>query len=147
MAAEENPTNKTKLPETPQARDLETEIRRRVLPRHPQYHFHAYTFIYEALAFTQKLLGRDAQSDAPERRHVTGQELLDGIRQYALQEFGILAPTVFRSWGVRSTRDFGEIVFNLVESGLMGKTDSDRLEDFDGGYDFDKAFDVQPEEE
>ena len=72
---------------------------------------------------------------------MSGKELLEGIREYAAQQFGPLAPTVFRSWGVRRTEDFGEIVFNLVESGLLGKTESDSREDFADGFDFDQAFD------
>ena len=120
--------------------DLETAIRERVLSRDSRYELPAYLFMYEALAYTQKALGRDGRNLAPAQRHVTGQELLNGIREYAGQMFGPLAPTVFRSWRVRSTEDFGEIVFNLVEQGLLGKTERDAREDFAGGFDFDHAF-------
>jgi len=120
--------------------DLETAVRERVLRRDHRYDLAAYLFIYEALAFTQRLLGRDDPDLEPARRHVTGRELLDGIRQYAARMFGPLAPTVFRSWGVHRTEDFGEIVFNLVESGLLARTDTDRREDFANGFDFDTAF-------
>ncbi|HRU07739.1 MAG TPA: hypothetical protein P5137_18400 [Candidatus Brocadiia bacterium] len=125
----------------PEPQDLETAIRRRVLNRDKRYHINAYRFIYEALEHTQKLLGRRPDSDNPEDRHVTGQELLEGIRDCAQRAFGPLAPCVFRSWGVRRTEDFGEIVFSLVEAGLMGKTDRDSRADFANGYDFDAAFD------
>ena len=121
--------------------DLETAIRRRVLSRDKRYHINAYRFMYEALEHTQKLLGRRPASDTPEDRHVTGQELLEGIRDCAQHTFGPLAPCVFRSWGVLRTEDFGEIVFSLVEAGLMGKTDRDSRADFANGYDFDAAFD------
>ena len=138
--AEQEPTKKLDPAEQRAPLDLEREIREKVLTRDARYDLNAYAFVYEALAFTQKLLGRDMHSEDPKDRHVTGQELVEGIRQCALEQFGPLAPTVFRSWGVRRTEDFGEIVFNLVESGLMGKTESDGREDFRGGYDFDEAF-------
>ncbi len=93
----------------------------------------AYAFIFEALDFTLKRIEM--------HRHVTGQELCEGIRDLAIERFGLLARTVFKHWGVTRTRDFGHIVFNLVESGLMGKTEDDRIEDFDHVYDFDEVFD------
>jgi uncharacterized repeat protein (TIGR04138 family) len=120
--------------------DLETAIRQQILSQDPRYELAAYFFMYEALAYTQKALGRDGPDLAPAQRHVTGQELLNGVREYAAQMFGPLAPTVFRSWRVRSTEDFGEIVFNLVEHGLLGKTERDTREDFAHGFDFDRAF-------
>jgi uncharacterized repeat protein (TIGR04138 family) len=120
--------------------DPETAIRQQILTRDPRYELEAYLFIYEALAYTQKALGREGANLTPAQRHVSGQELLNGIREYAGQMFGPLAPTVFRSWRVRRTEDFGEIVFNLVEHGLLGKTERDAREDFSGGFDFDQAF-------
>lgn len=121
--------------------DISTAIRRKVVCNDSRYHLNAYRFIYEALEFTQAALGRDPASEDPVGRHVTGRELLEGVRGYAAQEFGPLAAVVFRSWGVERTEDFGEIVFNLVEAELMGKTDTDTRADFADGYDFDKAFD------
>ena len=91
----------------------------------------------EALDFTQKLIGRENRSAI---RHVTGQELLDGVRQFALQQFGPMAVTVLEEWGVRHCRDFGEIVFNMVEIGLLAKTEKDSRDDFQNGYDFADAF-------
>ena len=73
-------------------------------------------------------------------RHLTGQELCEAIRRYALDEYGYMAKSVLNSWGVKSTRDFGNIVFNLIEIGRMKKTKQDRLEDFDNAYDFETAF-------
>lgn len=122
--------------------DLETALRRRVLDQDDRYHVNAYRFVYGALARAQQVFGRNPGSDDPAHRHVTGRELLEGARQLAIEEFGPLAPAVFRSWGVHRTEDFGEIVFNLVEANLMGKTDTDTREDFANGFDFDKAFDL-----
>jgi uncharacterized repeat protein (TIGR04138 family) len=100
--------------------------------KHGSYRPNAYSFVLQAVEFTVARL--------PERRHVTGRELLEGIRDLALQAFGPMAKTVFEQWGVRRTEDFGQIVFQLVEAGLLGKTDRDRLSDFARGYDFDEAF-------
>src|SRR5439155_18738034 len=83
---------------------------------------------------------RVTQKSARKKRHVTGRELLDGIRRLGLERFGPMAPTVFEAWGVRRTADFGEIVFNMVEIGFLGKTDTDSRDDFKDGYDFDAAF-------
>jgi uncharacterized repeat protein (TIGR04138 family) len=105
--------------------------------RDPRYAAESYYFLREGLDFTVKALKKPA--DGPER-HVTGQELTEGLRQYALQEYGPLALTVLRAWGIQRTEDFGEIVFNLVESGKLGKTDKDDRKDFANGYDFFEAF-------
>ena len=126
--------------EVHKARDLGSVILHRIIPRDKRYELGAYRFMYEALTFTQEMLGIDPGEAKAERRHVSGQQLLEGIRKLALKLFGPLAPTVFRSWGVQRTADFGEIVFNLVEAGLMGKTESDARSDFANGYDFDEAF-------
>ena len=101
-----------------------------MLARDPRYAREAYTFTREALDFTQKLIGKETRGRI---RHVSGQELLDGIRQFALQQFGPMAATVFEEWGVRNCRDFGEIVFNMVEIGLLAKTDQDSRDDFQRG--------------
>lgn len=109
----------------------------RILADDSRYHRDAYLFVREALDFTQKLIVRENRGQV---RHVTGQELLDGIRQFALQQFGPMATTVFEEWGVKNCRDFGEIVFNMVEIGLLAKTEKDSRDDFQNGYDFDDAF-------
>jgi len=145
--AEDPSAEEAKATEDAPLRDLDTEIRESVLSTDARYDFNAYAFVYEALEFTQKLYGRDSASDDPHVRHVTGQELVEGTRQYALSQFGPLAATVFRNWGVTSTADFGEIVFNLVEARLMGKTETDSRQDFKNGYDFDEAFGHAPEDE
>jgi uncharacterized repeat protein (TIGR04138 family) len=84
-----------------------------------------------ALWFTQKKLER--------KGHVSCNELLDGIKAYGLAEYGPLAKTVFSHWGIHKTDDFGEIVFNMIESGLMGRTEQDSKEDFKDVYDFNEA--------
>jgi uncharacterized repeat protein (TIGR04138 family) len=102
-----------------------------------RYQADAYFFLVEALDVTVK----DIRKNQPDHgRHVSGRELLEGIKDYALDEFGPLTHTVFSEWGIRATLDFGEIVFNLVEAGRLGKTDSDSRDDFKNAYDFDEAF-------
>ena len=108
-----------------------------ILAKDPRFARDAYLFVREALDFTQKLIGRENRGGI---RHITGQELLDGIRQFALQQFGPMTVTVFEEWGVRSCRDFGDIVFNMVEISLLAKTDNDSRDDFQNGYDFTDAF-------
>jgi uncharacterized repeat protein (TIGR04138 family) len=116
------------------------EVVERIIQEDPRYHPDAYEFLREALDFTQhRLSTRGAES----QRHVTGQELLEGIRLFALREFGPMAKTVLNAWGVTQCADFGEIVFNLVDRELLRTTETDRREDFHGGYDFDEAF-VKP---
>ena len=115
-----------------------------------RYAREAYLFVREALDHTQKMVikaSRESRTSRGEKkveelpvRHVTGQELTEGIRTYALEQFGPMVLTVFEEWGIRSCADFGEIVFNMVEIGLLAKTDKDSREDFKNGYDFDEAF-------
>jgi uncharacterized repeat protein (TIGR04138 family) len=110
--------------------------------RDPRFAYEAYEFLFEALAHTQKMLGRQplpAGSEPEATHHVTGQQLLDGIRDLALQEFGLMARTVFRLWGIEKTGDFGDIVFNLVEANLMSKQPTDSRDDFRDRYDLDQA--------
>ena len=120
--------------------DLDTALREIVLAKDPRYPVDAYRFLYEALDYTQKTLERDPGSEKESERHVSGHELLEGIRDYASRQFGMLAPAVFRQWGIRRTDDFGEMVFNLVEAGLMSRTARDSRDDFSDGFDFDEAF-------
>lgn len=111
-----------------------------------RYAYEAYEFMFQALHYTQKTLGRlpPAQSEAVERagdpsHHVSGQELVEGACGLALREFGFMARTVFRMWGIRKTDDFGEIVFNLIEAELMSKTQEDTRADFRGLYDLERS--------
>ena len=108
-----------------------------ILAKDKRFAREAYLFVREALDFTQKLILKENRGQI---RHVSGQELLDGIRQYALQQFGPMVVTVFEEWGVKSCRDFGEIVFNMVEASLLAKTEKDSRDDFQNGYDFTDAF-------
>ncbi len=92
----------------------------------PRYHAEAYRFVREALDYTQKTTGRDARGRV---RHVTGQELLVGIRDFALAQFGPMAMTVLEEWGIHKCQDFGEIVFNMVENGGSPTLEIDDLKD------------------
>ena len=117
----------------------EADPLREILEKDSRYKPEAYQFLFEALDFTQKMLGlQDADTTA--ERHVSGQQLVEGIRRLALEQFGPLAVAVFNEWGIRGTADFGEIVFNLVENQLMSKTEQDQREDFHNAYDFEVAF-------
>jgi uncharacterized repeat protein (TIGR04138 family) len=113
-----------------------------LLRRDRRYHRNAYFFVFEALRFAQEQmgLGQPTVSDDPEleeQRHVTGQQLCEAIRRYAVEQYGMLAKNVLNDWGVHTTGDFGEIVFNLIDIGQMKKTDNDRREDFENVFDFD----------
>jgi uncharacterized repeat protein (TIGR04138 family) len=135
-------------PEHPIARLLEEDRR---------YTYDAYAFLFESLRYAQNVLemGADRPTErAPEpaaedeepsepQHHVSGQELCEAIRRYALEQYGYMAKTVLNSWGIRGTADFGEIVFNLIRIGQMRKTPSDARVDFDNIYDFDVAFKQQ----
>ena len=99
------------------------------------YRLEAYEFVMRALDRT--IRGLD------EQRHVTGRELLDGIRDAAREEFGPLAKHVLNQWGVYETTDFGQIVFDLVSQGILAKTDEDSLGDFEDGYDFGRVFEAE----
>ena len=102
----------------------------------PRYHREAYFFLREALDHTVKLRKRKSG----EIGHVTGPQLCEGIRQLALKSFGPMVPTVFEYWGIRKTDDIGEMVWNLIELGVFGKTESDSKEDFKGVYRFEDVF-------
>ena len=127
-----------------------------------RYKIDAYAFVFEALNFAHTKLGmgteRPAESEEGEpedtsretERHLTGQQLCEAIRQYALEQYGYMAKCVLNSWGVTNTGDFGEIVFNLINIGQMRKTTEDRREDFDNVFDFDTdlqgSFKITPTE-
>jgi uncharacterized repeat protein (TIGR04138 family) len=113
-----------------------------VVQRDPRYAYEAYEFVFAALAHTQRMLGRvpPKESSASEvDYHVSGPQLLEGIRELALREYGLMARTVFRTWGINCTLDVGEIVFNLVAANLMSKTTEDCRDDFRDVYDLDRA--------
>jgi uncharacterized repeat protein (TIGR04138 family) len=119
-----------------------------------RYTLEAYVFLFEALHYAQDVMrmgaerptaplpGATEESESPAgpQRHVTGQELCEAIRRYALDQYGYMAKTVLNSWGIHGTGDFGEIVFNLIRVKQMRKTPADTRVDFDNIYDFDVAF-------
>jgi len=117
-----------------------------LLRRDDRYRLDAYLFVFEALRHAQERLGMgteyysgDMEDDEPER-HVTGQELCEAMRKYAHEQYGYMAKTVLNHWGICTTGDFGEIVFNLIKIEQMRKTPHDRREDFDDVFDFDEGF-------
>jgi uncharacterized repeat protein (TIGR04138 family) len=113
-----------------------------VVQRDPRYAYEAYEFVFAALSHTQKLLGRVPADDGSvpgPQYHVSGRELVQGIRDLALREFGLMARIVFRMWGINRTEDFGDIVFNLVQDNLMSTTDQDSRADFQDVFDLDKS--------
>jgi len=116
------------------------EVLRQICREDPRFDKNAYLFLNRALEYTVKHLRREALSG--EARHVTGHELLDGIRRFALDEYGPLARTVLEEWGIHSCADFGAMVFLMVEFKLLGKTERDNPEDFANGYDFYTAFEM-----
>lgn len=101
-------------------------------------------FIRDGLAHTVEAVHGRTEMELmeleDEHRHVTGQQLCVGLRDYAVRQYGMLAKTVLNKWGIHETKDFGQIIFAMVDAGLMRKTDEDTLEDFDGVYEFDEAF-------
>ena len=104
------------------------EIRR----RDGKYNERAYVFVLAALEY--------AQTKLPARRHLSGVELAWACRDFALEQFGLLAPTVLGHWGVCCTADFGTIVFSLIDAGLLARQPSDKIGDFDRVYEFGEAF-------
>lgn len=99
----------------------------------PRYKSDAYEFLMEALAFTQKQFKRS--------KHVSGQELLEGIKDLLIQKFGPLTLMVLNHWGISRTEDFGNIVFNLVDNKVLSKDSEDNIDSFQNGYDFNEVFD------
>jgi uncharacterized repeat protein (TIGR04138 family) len=103
-----------------------------LVSRDPRFRVEAYLFIFESLHRAQQIFGRE--------RHVSARELLEGFRCLATERYGLMARRVLASWGLNCTEDVGAVVFNLVNSGMMSRTDEDRVEDFNGGFDFDERF-------
>ena len=139
----------------------------KLLQQDKRYKIDAYAFVFEALNFahTQLGMGSERAAEAEEEpeasvrrgegggeseRHLTGQQLCEAIRQYALDQYGYMAQCVLNSWGVKNTGDFGEIVFNLIGIGQMRKTSDDRREDFNDVFDFEtglrQSFKITPPE-
>jgi uncharacterized repeat protein (TIGR04138 family) len=108
--------------------------------RPPHFAYEAYEFVSEAVSFTQQRLGRAGDDeDADDDRHVSGAELLRGVCDLAVVTFGMMAPVVFKQWGVRTTDHVGRMVFDLIEVGLLSKSDRDTPEDFHDLFDLRQA--------
>ncbi|MBU0633537.1 MAG: hypothetical protein KKB82_05100 [Candidatus Omnitrophica bacterium] len=107
-------------------------ILERICSEDKRYKIDAYYFILASLSHILGKLNRQG--------HISGRELLEGIKDYAIKLYGRMARSVFEHWGVSCTEDFGNIVFNMVESKLLGKTDTDKIEDFKQVYDFKTVF-------
>ena len=126
----------------------------KLLKSDKRYKFDAYAFVFEALQFAHEKLGLGQEHPASGRgrnssrrggsrkaeRHLTGQQLCEAVRQYAIEQYGLMAKAVLNSWGVHNTGDIGNLVFNLIEIGQMRKTKQDTREDFENVFDFDAAF-------
>jgi uncharacterized repeat protein (TIGR04138 family) len=112
---------------------LAEDVLGRILARETRYDERAYLFVLASIEYLQSRL--------PVRRHVTGQELARAFRDYARQQFGLLAPVVLRHWGITETLDIGRVVFTLVDAGLLITQPGDSLDDFADTYDFASAFD------
>lgn len=110
-----------------------------VLREDGRYPLEAVEFIREGLNYTVHHFHGDLAPD--ERRHVSGHQLCEGLRELALQKWGLMARSILEHWNITTTRDFGEIVFLLVDNDLMQKEPSDSIEDFDHVYEFSEAFD------
>jgi uncharacterized repeat protein (TIGR04138 family) len=106
----------------------------------PRFERQAYAFVRDGLEYAVKELKKRDSARAKVSRHVTGRELAEGLRDYALDQFGPLAKTVLNAWGLHETIHFGDIVYNLIDYSIFSKTDSDRREDFADVYAFDEAF-------
>lgn len=125
-----------------------------LLKRDRRFKLEAYVFVREALNYAHQHMTGDTWDDDPDSedsRHLTGQQLCEACRRFALEQYGYLSKLVLASWGLRSTSDFGDVVYNLIEIEHMRKSPTDRREDFDGVYAFEDAFEpkfelLSPEE-
>ena len=114
-----------------------------LLKRDPRFRPEAYEFVREALSYVRDILGMSGEAEEEEaqfEQHLTGQQLCEAIRLFGLDQFGLMTQVVLKNWGVTKTGDFGDIVYNLIEIGMMKKSPSDQRKDFDDVYQFDDAF-------
>src|SRR5688500_1685761 len=111
------------------------EILLRLQEKNPRFHGKAYLFLLSALHHVMETLDRP--------RHISGQELAEGVRELALERYGPMARTVLEHWGIHATEDLGEIVFALVDCGILVKQEDDRKEDFRDVFDFEEAFELE----
>ncbi len=113
------------------------EVLDAIIASDPRYHRDAFHFVREGLDYTQQTISKQEEGIV---RHISGQELLGGMRAHALEEYGPMALVVLNEWGVSCCEDFGEIVFNMIEYDLLARTAEDSRDDFKGSYSFDEAF-------
>ena len=111
---------------------------REIARKDGRYAPEAFRFLVESLSYAIQLAGKE-HAEGP-ARHVTGQELLAGMRAFGTELFGPLAAQVWRSWGVHTTLDWGNMVFRMVEEEKLSRNEEDSIEDFRDGFDFDEAF-------
>ncbi len=131
------------LPPAPMQNPDFSEIVALINKEDPRFDRRAYDFVRLGLDHTVKELRRKEGAKADRSRHVSGPELLEGLRLYALDQYGPLTKTVLNAWGIKRCQDFGDIVFNLIEYNVFSKTESDRREDFADIFEFEEAF-VKP---
>lgn len=105
-----------------------------------KYHAQAYCFVTDALSEAQVVFGREHQGESG--GHISPRQLLEGVRLLGQRRFGMMTKTVFRCWGIQSTADIGEIVFEMIERGSMKKTETDQFSDFVDVFSFDDSFDA-----
>jgi uncharacterized repeat protein (TIGR04138 family) len=108
-----------------------------VVSQNPQFDRDAYYFLRDALDFTVNQIKKNRSAVVG---HVSGQQLLEGIRHFAIKQFGPMVPTVLNYWNIHQCEDFGTMVYRLIEAGVFGKSERDSLDDFKGGYSFHDAF-------
>ncbi len=112
----------------------------RIIAKDGRFHRDAFFFLRETLDLTVERLGRNGAAGGGQGHHVTGPELLAGFRDHALELYGPMAATVLEEWGIRRCGDVGDMVYGLIETGIFGRSETDRREDFDGVFDFTDAF-------
>ncbi len=111
----------------------------------PEYPWQAFQFVHDGLAHTARLVHGDTpRRSAEETRHITGQQLCLGLRDFALRQYGLLARSVLRRWNVNATDDFGRIVYAMIDAGMMRKSEDDQPEHFHAVFEFDEAFEEVP---
>lgn len=113
---------------------FDDEVMERLRERNPQIHETAYLFVLSALHYVIDQL--------PDPRHISGRELSEGVRDLAIERFGPMARTVLEHWGIHSTRDLGDVVFALVDCGVLIKQEEDGPQDFEDVFDFEEAFEL-----
>ena len=108
-----------------------------------RYPIDAFHFVRRGLDYTVQRFHKNPQATEEKERHVNGRELCQGLREYAMERYGLLARMLLRRWNIQRTDDFGRIVFAMVEGGLMHATENDSLRDFEQVYDFDEVFNMR----